>query len=374
MIATSNGATQEPVLQPVLRIDDLAVSFPAGAGGRTRAVDGVGFSVYAGQTLALVGESGCGKSVTALSVLGLLPSPPASVDSGSITLNIGGETSDLRTLSAPALRRIRGAEAAMIFQEPMTSLNPVMSIGDQVIEAIRLHQRVSRGVARKRAAQALGEVGIEDAKNRLGDYPHEFSGGMRQRVMIAMALACEPALLLADEPTTALDVTIQAQILDLLERLQRERGLAIVLITHDLGLVAQRADTVCVMYGGRLVEAARAKTLFAGPTHPYTHALLGAIPSMTERRSRLTTVAAATADPASFVDLPGLPGGSQAWWPHHANPSGDAAASGLSSLLVPCAPEHWIACWRPASGHGSIDPFPEMPPEPAPATTTTRSA
>jgi ABC-type dipeptide/oligopeptide/nickel transport system ATPase component len=370
MTATSTAAAP----QPVLKIKNLAVSFPSGSGERARAVDGVGFSVYAGQTLALVGESGCGKSVTALSVLGLLPAPPASVDSGTITLSVAGRASDLRTLSAPALRRIRGADAAMIFQEPMTSLNPVMSIGDQVIEAIRLHQRVNRGVARRRAAQALGEVGIEDPKNRLRDYPHEFSGGMRQRVMIAMALACEPALLLADEPTTALDVTIQAQILDLLERLQRERGLAIVLITHDLGLVAQRADTVCVMYGGRLVEAARAGTLLASPTHPYTRALLGAIPSMTVRRSRLTTVAASTADPASFVGLPGLPGGSQAWWPHHANPCGDDTASGRSSLLVPCAPEHWVACWRTATGRELDDPFPEMPPEPAPATTTTPSA
>ena len=362
---TSNA---EPA--PVLRIDDLAISFPGADGERPRAVDGVSLSVYAGQTLALVGESGCGKSVTALSALGLLKTPPASIDSGAITLTATGQTSDTLQLDERALRRIRGGDAAMIFQEPMTSLNPVMSIGEQVIEAIRLHQRTSKAVARKRAIDALVEVGILDAAKRMRDYPHEFSGGMRQRVMIAMALACEPALLLADEPTTALDVTIQAQILDLLERLQRERGLAIVLITHDLGVVAQRADTVCVMYAGRIVEAARANRLFANPTHPYTNALLGAIPSMTDRRQRLTTVAAATADPSAFRQLPGLPPDSQAWWPRHERPDGFAPPDDgrRTSLLLRCAPEHWVACWRTAAWLETDEPFPKMPPEPVSAT------
>ncbi len=346
---------------PVLRIENLAISFAGGGGDRPRAVDGVGFSVYAGQTLALVGESGCGKSVTALSVPGLLPTPPAKIESGTIELTTQGKTTNMRTLDRAALRKLRGAEVAMIFQEPMTSLNPVMSIGDQVIEAIRLHQSVNRAEAKSRAIAALNEVGIRDAAKRLRDYPHEFSGGMRQRVMIAMALACEPSLLLADEPTTALDVTIQAQILDLLERLQRERGLAIVLITHDLGVVAQRADTVCVMYGGRLVEAARAKDLFANPTHPYTNALLGSIPSMTQRRERLATVAAATSDPERFKGLPGLPEGAQAWWPHHDRPG---AARDGSSLLVPIAEEHWVACWATASVEKAGCRFPEMPTEP----------
>ncbi len=347
---------------PVLRIDDLAVSFANASGQRDRAVDGVGLSVYAGQTLALVGESGCGKSVTALSVLGLLPAPPASIDSGAITLTVKDQTSNICDLNEKSLRQIRGGDAAMIFQEPMTSLNPVMTIGDQVIEAIRLHQRVNKAVARKRAISALVEVGISDAPKRLNDYPHEFSGGMRQRVMIAMALACEPALLLADEPPTALDVTIQAQILDLLERLQRERGLAILLITHDLGVVAQRADTVCVMYGGRIVEAARAERLFAEPTHPYTKALLGAIPSMTDRRERLTTITDATKDPSDFQGLPGLPSGSQAWWPHHAAPAGSVGEGQQTGVLVARAPEHWVLCWRTAANDGLGDPFPGMPP------------
>jgi len=364
----------EPAPPPVLRIDDLAVSFPGAGGDRTRAVDGISLSVFAGQTLALVGESGCGKSVTALSVLGLLQTPPASIDSGAIILCARGRASDLRTLSEPALRKIRGADAAMIFQEPMTSLNPVMSIGDQVIEAIRLHQRVNKAEAHRRAITALVEVGIHDAASRIRDYPHEFSGGMRQRVMIAMALACEPALLLADEPTTALDVTIQAQILDLLEQLQRERGLAIVLITHDLGVVAQRAHTVCVMYAGRLVEIARADRLFANPTHPYTNALLGAIPSMTDRRRRLTTIEAATADPDSFRGLPGLPAGAQAWWPHHEDPSGEAPGRRRSSVLVQIASEHWIACWRAGGLPASDDPITEMPPETAPVSGSPRSA
>jgi len=344
---------------PVLRIEDLAIAFDGGGADRARAVDGVGFSVYPGQTLALVGESGCGKSVTALSIPGLLPSPPARIESGTIELCAGGATHDLRSIDPAALRRLRGAEVAMIFQEPMTSLNPVISIGDQVIEAIRLHQNVNRAQAKRRATAALNEVGIHDAAKRLRDYPHEFSGGMRQRVMIAMALACEPALLLADEPTTALDVTIQAQILDLLERLQRERGLAILLITHDLGVVAQRADTVCVMYAGRLVEAARAQDLFANPTHPYTNALLGAIPSMTRRRERLATVAAATSEPSAFRGLPGLPDGAQAWWPNHDRPAGSPDSS---SVLVPVAAEHWVACWATPELTEIGCAIPDLPP------------
>jgi len=345
-------------IAPALQIEDLSISFPNDTGGRVRAVDGVSLCVYPGQTVALVGESGCGKSVTALSVLGLLPTPPAKIESGSIRLTTNGRTVDTRTLSERALRRVRGGGSAMIFQEPMSSLNPVITIGEQVSEAIRLHRGVRGRAARRLAIEALTEVGIREASRRLGDYPHEFSGGMRQRVMIAMALACRPAVLLADEPTTALDVTIQAQILDLLERIQRERGLAILLITHDLGVVAQRAHAVSVMYGGRIVESARTQRLFDQPTHPYTKALLGAIPSMTQRRERLTTVSKATRDPAAFRGLPGLPEGAQAWWPTHEPP----AESHGACVFIQSAPEHWVACWQAGSPANTADPSPDIPP------------
>ncbi len=271
---------------PLLEIRDLVVSFDGADGSRTRAVDGLSLTIHPRQMVALVGESGCGKSVTALSVLRLIPSPPSHVERGSIVF----EGRDLLSLNDRELLKVRGGEIAMIFQEPMTSLNPVFSIGEQIIEAIVLHQRVKQRQAREIAIESLRAVGIPEPEARLGGYPHEFSGGMRQRAMIAMALACRPKLLLADEPTTALDVTIQAQILDLLSSLREEHGMAILLITHDLGIVAQRADVVCVMYAGRCVEYARVKDLFRNPLHPYTRGLFHSRPTLTERRARLTTV------------------------------------------------------------------------------------
>jgi len=332
-------------MEPLLTIDDLAVSFgPANPAERTRAVDGVRLAIHAGQTVAPVGESGCGKSVTAMSILRLLTSPPANYDRGRIAFRTRtGETLDLRTAPEKTLRSIRGSEIAMIFQEPMTSLNPVFTIGQQIVEAILLHQDVNHREAEARAAEALTRVGITDAHTRLRDYPHVFSGGMRQRVMIAMALACNPALLLADEPTTALDVTIQAQILDLLTALRESTGMGVLLITHDLGVVAGNADVVAVMYAGRIVEYASVATLFERPLHPYTRGLFNCIPSMTRRRTRLITVSETIGNPEEFRRLAEVRPGLVPWWPTHAAPAptlGDRAEA-----LVEVAPAHWVCVW-----------------------------
>ncbi len=261
--------------KPLLRVDNLSVEFRTDS-GVVRAVDGVSWSVRAGRTVAIVGESGSGKSVSALSVLRLLPEPPARITAGQILF----EGNDLLTLSEADLRRIRGRRVAMIFQEPMTSLNPVYTIGDQVAEAMQLHQGKSRRDAWRSAVEMLENVGIRDAARRAGDYPHELSGGMQQRVMIAMALACEPSVLIADEPTTALDVTIQAQILALLRELQSSSGVGIVLITHDFGVVAAMADYVHVMRNGRIVEHGEPSQLFEQPRHEYTKELLQAVPRL----------------------------------------------------------------------------------------------
>ena len=263
---------------PLLEIKNLVTAFQTPA-GRVPAVDGVSLSLDRGRTLGLVGESGCGKSVTAMSVLRLVAAP-GRIESGAILLaGRGGEAPvDLVTLPEPRLREVRGGRIGMIFQEPMTSLNPVFTVGDQVAEAVRLHRGVSRAAARTRALEMLRLVRLADPERRLDEYPHQLSGGMRQRVMIAMALACEPDLVIADEPTTALDVTIQAQILDLLADLRRRLGTAILLITHDLGVVAETCDEVAVMYAGQIVERAAAAELFARPLHPYTIGLLAARP------------------------------------------------------------------------------------------------
>ena len=274
--------------EPVLEIRDLVTEFRTDA-GTVRAVDGVSFSIPARTTLGVVGESGSGKSVTALSVMRLIASPPGRIASGSI--KYAGK--DLMTLSPAEMRKIRGNRIAMIFQEPMTSLNPVFTVGDQVGEAVRLHQNKSRSQARTIAIDMLKLVGIPSPETRIDDYPHQLSGGMRQRVMIAMALACKPDLLIADEPTTALDVTIQAQILDLLRSLQRDLGMSILLITHDLGVVAETCDEVVVMYAGRIVERATAEVLFATPRHHYTAGLLRSMPSYGEgdvERTRLVEI------------------------------------------------------------------------------------
>ncbi len=255
----------------LLSIRDLSTSIRTDE-GLVRAVQGVSLDVPAGRTVALVGESGCGKSMTAMSILRLLP-PGGRIDSGHILF----EGRDLAALAPPGLRQIRGNRIAMIFQEPLSCLNPVLSVGQQVAQPLRLHKRMSRRSALHRAAELLAAVAIPDAARRARQYPHELSGGMRQRVMIAMAIACEPALLIADEPTTALDVTVQAQILALLADLQRRRGTAILLITHDLGVVAQLADSTSVMYRGRIVEQAMTAALFRNPGHPYTRALLRSV-------------------------------------------------------------------------------------------------
>jgi peptide/nickel transport system ATP-binding protein len=307
--------------------------------GLFRAVDDVSFSVRRGETLAIVGESGCGKSVTALSVMRLVPDPPGRIVSGSIML----EGTDLLSLDESEMRAIRGNRISMIFQEPMTSLNPVMRIGDQITEAVRLHRQMSRKEATAKAVEMLRLVKIPEPERRAQEYPHQLSGGMRQRAMIAMALACRPALLIADEPTTALDVTIQAQILALILELQKELGMGLVLITHDLGVVAQTAQRVVVMYAGRKVEEADVETLFASPRHPYTRGLMASIPSLPS----LST----NAD-ARLVEIPGMV-------PSLTNlPKGCAFAPRCGLALARCREEypplqawgenHLAACWRAA--------------------------
>ena len=261
--------------EPLLEIAGLTTEFRTDR-GPVRAVDGVSFEIGRGKTLGVVGESGSGKSVTALSILRLIPEPPGRIAAGKVIF--GG--TDLLSLDDRALRAVRGNKISMIFQEPMTSLNPVFRVGDQVAESVRLHRRASRREARDRAVEMFRLVGIPSPEERIRAYPHELSGGMRQRVMIAMALACTPDLLIADEPTTALDVTIQAQILDLLARLQRELGMSVLLITHDLGVVAETCEEVVVLYAGRVVERAPAGELFALPRHPYTRGLLRSIPDL----------------------------------------------------------------------------------------------
>jgi oligopeptide transport system ATP-binding protein len=258
---------------PLLDVRDLTTYFFTSA-GVVRAVDGVSFSLAQGEAIGLVGESGCGKSVSALSIMRLVPSPPGRTVSGQVLF----DGRDLLQLSEAELRRVRGAEIAMVFQDPMTSLNPVLPIGLQLVEALEFHRGMTRDAARRRAVELLDLVGIPAARRRIDDYPHQFSGGMRQRVMIAMAISCEPKLLIADEPTTALDVTIQAQILELLRRLRRELGMALILITHDLGVVAGICDRVNVMYAGKVVEAAEVDGAFGDPRHPYTLGLLNSVP------------------------------------------------------------------------------------------------
>ncbi len=335
-----------PAAPPLLTIERLAVSFEAPHGRSIDAVQCVDLTIQPGQMVAIVGESGSGKSVTALSIMRLIEG--GHVRGGRIRFN----GIDLLELSARQMRRIRGRDIAMIFQEPMTSLNPVFTIGEQIIEPIRMHQRISRRAARDAAIRALKDVGIEEAARRLKSYPHEFSGGMRQRVMIAMALACQSRLLIADEPTTALDVTVQKQILDLLDHLRRMRNLAILFITHDLGVVAERADVTAVMYGGRIVERGPTNDLLNGPRHPYTKALLRCAPVLGRRRDRLETIGETLS--ADFDTGATQPGTYRPWWPHHEPPAGMAVdANGIDSTLTQVGEGHHIACWAAEQPQGA---------------------
>ncbi|MGZ3712126.1 MAG: ABC transporter ATP-binding protein [Bdellovibrionota bacterium] len=273
---------------PVLEVKNLRTSFRT-ENGELTAVDDVSFSVAPGKTIGIVGESGCGKSVTSLSIMGLIPSPPGRISGGQILF----KGKDLVKLSSGEMRKIRGNDISMIFQEPMTSLNPVFTIGDQIMEAVILHQKLNKKQARVKAIEMLKLVGIPAPESRVDDYPHQLSGGMRQRVMIAMALSCNPSVLIADEPTTALDVTIQAQILELIKGLREKLNMAVVLITHDLGVVAETCDHVVVMYAGRVVEQGTAEDIFYRPAHPYTKGLLNSIPSHAKdavKRDRLETI------------------------------------------------------------------------------------
>lgn len=270
----------------ILEVKDLVTEFDTDE-GRVRALDGVSFTINAGETVGIVGESGCGKSVTAQSIMRLLPQPMGQIVGGSI--HFRGQ--DLAALSLEEMRRIRGARIGMVFQEPMTALNPVHTIGRQLSEVILLHKKISKQDALKKAVGILDRVGIPSPEIRMGEYPHQLSGGMRQRVVIAMALACEPDLLIADEPTTALDVTIQAQILELIQELQRDMGMAVMLITHDLGVIAETCQKVVVMYAGRVAERGSVYDVFDRPSHPYTQGLLASIPRLdTPAKSKLTII------------------------------------------------------------------------------------
>ena len=316
----------------LLDVQGLTTAFMAGRGEIT-AIEEVSFSLKEGEILGIVGESGSGKSVTALTIMGLLPQPPARIAAGKVMF----QGQDLTKLSAREMQRIRGPGIAMIFQEPMTSLNPVFSIGDQIMETIRAHENLPAAALRKRAIDMLDKVGIPSAARRLDDYPHQMSGGQRQRVMIAIALACNPKLLIADEPTTALDVTIQAQILDLLMDLRDEFRMAIMIITHNMGVIAETADRVLVMYAGRVIEEAPVARVFDHPVHPYTRGLLECVPSITEDRARLIAIPGTLPDPARRP-----PGCRYSVRCRYAQPS---CSEALPPLILEEA-DHWAACLR----------------------------
>ena len=322
----------------ILEIEDLRTHFFT-PGGTVRAVDGVSYAVRSGETLGVVGESGCGKSVTALSILRLVASPPGRIVGGSVRL----QGKNLLALTETEMERIRGNDISMIFQEPMTSLNPLFTVGHQVSEAIALHQGLSRRVAAAKAVEMLRQVYIPEPERRVHAYPHQLSGGMRQRVMIAMALSCNPKVLIADEPTTALDVTIQAQILDLMRELQNTFGMAIVLITHDMGVVAENADRVVVMYAGRKVEEASADELFDHPGHPYTKGLLGSIPNLDDAARTDTGRARLNEIKGMVPSLAALPKGC-AFAPRCAFATEECRAA--YPPLVQLRPAHWVACWH----------------------------
>jgi oligopeptide/dipeptide ABC transporter ATP-binding protein len=331
------GAESPAAERPILEIENLKTYFFA-RDRVVKAVDGVSYAVRRGETLGVVGESGCGKSVAALSILRLIPDPPGRIVSGAIRF----EGTDLLQLPAARMQTIRGNDISMIFQEPMTSLNPVLTIGYQISETIILHQHLSRRDALDKAVEMLRLVHISDGERRIHDYPHQLSGGMRQRVMIAMALSCNPKILIADEPTTALDVTIQAQILDLILELQSKLGTAVVLITHSLGVVAETAQRVVVMYAGRKVEEAGVEALFAAPLHPYTRGLMESVPRLSD--------AARPAPRGRLLEIPGIVP------PLHDLPPGCVFAPRCTHATARChaeyppleqkQPGHWVSCWE----------------------------
>ena len=331
---------------PILQVEGLRTLFFTRQ-GLVRAVSDVSFEVARGEVLAIVGESGCGKSITALSLMRLVPTPPGRIDAGSVKL----EGRDLLAISEEEMRQVRGNEIAMIFQEPMTSLNPVLTIGDQIAEAIRLHQDVTSTEAHARAVEMLTQVRIPEPAQRAKEYPHQLSGGMRQRAMIAMALACNPKVLIADEPTTALDVTIQAQILDLIVKLQEDRGTAVILITHDLGVVAETAHRVVVMYAGRKIEEAAVEELFDRPLHPYTHGLMASVPKLAvlgggPAVERLQEI------PGMVPALSALPTGC-AFAPRCAH--ADDTCRATYPEYREQRPGHWAACWHSARLYGGTE-------------------
>ncbi|MDP2818671.1 MAG: ABC transporter ATP-binding protein [Polaromonas sp.] len=332
-------------MSALLEVRNLITRFKVD-GGEFTAVDGISFSVEAGRTLGIVGESGCGKSVTSLSIMGLLPKGQGRIAAGSI--NFDGV--DLAQLPVPAMRALRGNRIAMIFQEPMTSLNPAFTIGDQLIEGIRCHRDLGYAEAREHAIEMLRRVRIPSPERRIDEYPHKLSGGMRQRVMIAMALSCEPSLLIADEPTTALDVTIQAQVLELMRTLREETGTATILITHDLGVIAELADDVVVMYSGRIVERASVARLFAEPQHPYTIGLLGSIPKLHLEQDRLAAIEGQVPTPMSVV---------QGCRFAPRCPFADAQCRVVQPPLIDLGNGHEAACWK-APLETQLDPVVEL--------------
>ncbi|MCC7345902.1 MAG: ABC transporter ATP-binding protein [Variibacter sp.] len=328
-----------PAEAPLLEVEGLRTLFFTRQ-GVVRAVDDVSFALKRGETLAIVGESGCGKSITALSLMRLVPEPPGRIAAGAVRL--AGR--DLLALDEAAMRQVRGKDISMIFQEPMTSLNPVMTVGRQIAEALLLHEQIGRAAAWEKAVDMLRLVRIPEPAQRARDYPHQLSGGMRQRAMIAMALACRPQVLLADEPTTALDVTIQAQILEIIVDLQRQLGTAVILITHDLGVVAETAQRVIVMYAGRKVEEASVEALFAAPQHPYTHGLLASIPRLALMRGEGVAAAERLQEiPGMVPALTHLPEGC-AFAPRCR--FADERCRRERPAYEQKAPGHWAACWR----------------------------
>ena len=335
-------------MAPLLQVRDLKTYFFTDD-GVVKAVDGVSWDVEEGETLGLVGESGCGKSVTALSLLRLIATPPGKIVGGEVLF----EGEDLLKLDEEDIRRVRGNKIAMVFQEPMTSLNPVLTIGRQMTEALELHLKMDHNAARRRGVQLLEMVGIPEGEARVDDYPHQFSGGMRQRVMIAMALSCNPKLLLADEPTTALDVTIQAQVLEILARLSRELGTAVVIITHNLGVVARYADRVNVMYAGKIVESASAKELYARPRHPYTVGLLKSVPRLDEvRKQKLEVI---EGSPPDLIRM----GQGCSFYPRCTFRI-DRCAEEMPPLMQ-VADRHHAACWEWKKVASSVSPSQAVP-------------